>query len=185
MRVKTKNTILAVATTVAAISLPAILTGKYFESVFFFFCHWLIREQFPKQYHSVIPSTCRTITSVVFFFGVMFILPFSFSFIFAIPINYFISWVGFVKKDRDDLEYQLEKLKSSLEKDKTFSTKNCTKEELIARCKEIGMKQENIDIAIELFVERKSRKELAEKHYLTEDAIKKKKQRLKDKLNNN
>jgi hypothetical protein len=183
MHIRTKNKILAVATSVAAIFVPALLLGKVSEGVVFFFCHWLIREQFPKQYHHIIPSMCRLITSVVFFFGVSFVLPFSLSIFSAIPINYFIAWVGYTKKQCDDYEYKYEQLKAQIEKDHKFSVDNCTKEQLLARCRELGMSKENTDLAVELFVDKVSRKELAQKHFITEDGIKVKKRRMKEKLN--
>lgn len=183
MRRKTKNMILAMTVSVVAIFIPAFLFDKWFEGAIFFVCHWLIREQFPKQYHHIVPATCRLITSVTFFFGVSFILPFALSLISAIPINYFIGWVGFTKKNEEYYEHQYEKLKAQLEANKTFSTDSCTEAELVARCKELNMKPDNIQLAVELFIRNLSRKELAEKYCVETDTIKKRKQRLKEKLN--
>lgn len=183
MKRKTKNLILAIAVSVVAIFIPSWLTGKWFEGVVFFICHWLIREQFSQQYHHIIPSMCRLITSVTFFFGVSFILPFTLSLISAIPINYFIGWIGFTKSQADYYEYRYEKMKSKLEKNKDFSTDNCTEEELISRCKELHMKKEDTTIAIEFFIYHTSRKELAERYCVETETIKKRKQRMKEKLN--
>ena len=148
MRRKTKNMILAVAVSVAAIFIPAWLFNKWFEGIIFFICHWLIREQYPMQYHHIIPATCRLITSTTFFFGVSFILPFTLSLISAIPINYFIGWVGFTKKQADSYEYKYEKLKAELERKSEFNTDTCTEEQLIARCKELNIKQKTMSLEI-------------------------------------
>ena len=183
MRRKTKNMILAMAVSVVAIFVPAFLLNKWFEGAIFFVCHWLIREQFPKQYHHIVPATCRLITSVTFFFGVSFILPFALSLISAIPINYFIGWVGFTKKNEEYYVYKYEKLKAQLEAKKPFSTDSCTEAELIARCKELGMKPDNIDLAIELFIKKTKQSKIADKLCVNEAAICIRKYRLKEKLN--
>ena len=183
MRRKTKNMILAMAVSVVAIFVPAFLFNKWFEGAIFFVCHWLIREQFPKQYHHIVPATCRVITATTFFFGVSFILPFALSLISAIPINYFIGWVGFTKKNEEYYEYKYEKLKAQLEAKKPFSTDSCTEAELIARCNELRMRKDDISLAIELFIHNTPRKELAEKYCVETETIKKRKQRMKEKLN--
>lgn len=183
MRAKIKNLILAIAVSVVAIFVPAFLLNKYVEGVVFFVCHWLIREQFEKQYHHIIPAMCRLITSTIFFFGVSFILPFTLSLISAIPINYFIGWVGFTKKQAEYYEYKYEKLKSKLEEKKQFDTDTCTEEELLVRCKELRMKENDITLAVEFFINRTPRKVLAERYCVEQQAIKKRKQRMKEKLN--
>lgn len=183
MKAKTKNLILAIAVSVVAIFIPALLFNKWIEGVVFFVYHWLIREQFPKQYHHIIPAMCRLITSTIFFFGVSFILPFALSLISAIPINYFIGWVGFTKIQADYYEYKYNKIKAQLEKDNNFFTDYCTKQELIMRCNKLRMKKENIELAIEFFINHTSRKELAERYCVEQEAIKKRKQRMKEKLN--
>lgn len=183
MRRKTKNMILAVAVSVAAIFTPAFILGKYFEGIVFFVCHWLIREQYPMQYHHIIPATCRLITGATFFFGMSFILPFTLSLFSAIPINYFIGWIGFSKKQAEYYEYKYLKIKAQLEEKKEFNTDNCTEEQLVARCKELNMKPHNVKLAIDFFIHQKSRKELAEEYCIEIESIKQRKRRMKNKLN--
>jgi predicted membrane protein len=169
---------------VVAIFVPAIIFNKIFEGIFFFICHWLIREQFPKQYHHIIPATCRLITSVVFFFGVSFILPFAISLFSAIPINYFIGWVGFTKKQADDFEIKYLRIKKELEKKSEFNTDICTKSELISRCNELHFSKEKTELAIEFFINKTKQSELADKFCVDEKSIQQSKRRLKQKLNN-
>lgn len=184
MRRKRINLILAIAVSVIAIFVPSWLFDKWVEGIVFFICHWLIREQFSRQYHHIIPAMCRLITSVTFFFGVSFILPFALSLLSAIPINYFVGWVGFTKKTADYFEVKYENLKAEIEKSKEFDVDTCTEEQLVARCRELGMKKEQVDLAIEFFIRKTSRKDLAEKYYIETDSIKKRKQRMRTKLNN-
>lgn len=151
MRTKTKNAILAVITSVAAIFLPALLFNKWLEAVVFFVCHWLIREQFPKQYHHIVLAMCRLITSSVFFFGVSFVLPKELSLFSAIPICYLISWVGFTKKQADDYEVQCERLKEMY----------CNeKETLLVKCRLAKLSARDTEIAVMYFYEKKTPKEI-------------------------
>lgn len=181
---KAKNMILAVAVSVAAIFVPAWILGKWFEGIVFFVCHWLIREQYPMQYHHIVPATCRLITSVTFFFGMSFILPFTLSLCSAIPINYFIGWVGFTKKKAEYYEYKYYKLKAKIEANKEFDADTCTEEELIARCRELKMKPQAVKLAIDMFIHKKSRKELAQEYCIETNSIKQRKRRMRKDLNN-
>jgi hypothetical protein len=185
MKNKIKNTILAVVVSIIAIFIPSFLFNKWIEGIVFFFCHWFIREQFPKQYHHIVPAMCRLITSIVFFFGVSFVLPFALSLVSAIPINYFIGWVGFTKKQADYYELKYFRLKEKLEQKREFNTETCTETELIERCKELRLSEENTRLAIEFFIKKTKQSEIADKLCVDEHAIRTRKLRLKKKLNNN
>lgn len=183
MTTKTKNLILAIIVSVVAIFLPAFIFDKWREAIFFFICHWLIRQQFSKQYHHIIPAMCRLITSVVFFFGVSFVLPMEYSFLSAIPINYFIGWVGFTKKQADTYELKYNRLKEKLEKNKEFNTDTCTEQQLIARCRELHFSEENTKLAIEFFIKKTKQSKIADELCINEKSVQTRKQRLKEKLN--
>ena len=171
------------AVSVVAIFVPAFILNKWFEGAIFFVCHWLIREQFPKQYHHIVPAMCRLITSVVFFFGVSFILPFALSLISAIPINYFIGWVGFTKKQADTYQMKYERLKAQLQKDKEFDVDNCPREELINRCAELRLSPEDTELAVKLFMRDSKQLEIANELCIEERSVQQKKRRLRQKLN--
>lgn len=183
MSKKTKNIILAVVTSAIAIFLPAWLLNKWAEAVFFFMCHWVIREQYPKQYHHILPATCRVITGAVFFFGVCFVLPRDLSLLSAIPINYFVGWVGFTKKQADTYELKYNRLKEQLEKDNEFDVETCTEEQLFERCREIGLSQENTELAFEFFVKKTKQSVIADELCINEKSVQTRKKRLKQKLN--
>lgn len=184
MKTKTKNLILAIITSVVAIFIPSLIFDKWIEGVVFFFCHWFIREQYEKQYHHIVPAMCRLITSIIFFFGVSFILPFALSLFSAIPICYFISWVGFTKKQADYYELKYTRLKEELERKSEFNTDTCSKDELIARCNELHFSKDKTELAIEFFINKTKQSELADKFCVDEKSIQQSKRRLKQKLNN-
>lgn len=151
MKAKIKNIVMAVITSIIAIFLPALIFNKWVEAIVFFVCHWLIREQFPKQYHHIVLSMCRLITSSVFFFGVSFVLPKELSLFSAIPICYFISWVGYTKKQADDYEVQCTRLKE----------KYCNeKEDLLVKCRKARLSERDTELAIMYFYEKKTPKDI-------------------------
>lgn len=151
MTTRTKNRIWAIITTIVAIFIPSFIFNKYIEGFVFFFCHWVIREQYSKQYHHIIPSMCRLITSIVFFFGVSFMLPFGISLFSGIPICYFISWVGYTKKQSDYFESECRYLRE----------KYCNeKEELLLSCRQAKLSERDTEIAIKYFYEHKTPKEI-------------------------
>ena len=115
MTTKTKNLILLYVTLFISAFIPALIWNKWAEAVIFIICHSFVRPQFKKQYHHIIPAVCRTISACVVFFGISFMLPLNLSFFSAIPICYFISWVGFIKKKNDELEIRCDELEIEIE----------------------------------------------------------------------
>lgn len=151
MKSKIKNSILAVVVSIIAIFVPSLIFNKWIEGIFFFFCHWFIREQFSKQYHHIIPAMCRLITGVVFFFGVSFVLPMGLSLFSAIPINYLIGWVGFTKKQADYYETQCKRLREEYCDEKNI---------LITKCRKACLNERDTEIAIMYYYEHKTPKEI-------------------------
>lgn len=151
MRTKTKNKILLFLVVIIASLIPALIFGKWLEAIIFILCHTLIRPQFPKQYHHIIPGMCRIISGVVAFFGISFVLPLTWSLLSAIPINYFISWIGFVKRDRDDLEVKCMWLREKLYQ---------PEEQLLLKCREVGLSDRDTKIAKMYYIERKTPKDI-------------------------
>lgn len=170
---KIKNAILAIVITAIAILIASLLTGKYIEGILFFFIHWFIREQFPKQYHYVVPSMCRTVSAIVFFFGTCFILPFNMSILSAVPICYFIGWVGYKAKLGDLYLMNI---------DKPFNINTCTEKELRKRCEQLRISTENTELAVEFFIKQTKQSIIAERLCIDEKSVTTRKKRLKQKL---
>lgn len=115
MKTTTRNKIYVFAVLFISAIIPAIILNRWFEAFIFVLCHWFIRIQFPKEYHHVVPEMCRIITACVTFFGICLILPIQYSLFSAIPINYLIAWVGFIKKTSDEFEVKCEELEIEIE----------------------------------------------------------------------
>lgn len=151
MKTKTKNLILLFLVVIIASLIPALIFGKWLEAIIFILCHTLIRPQFKKQYHHIIPAMCRSISGVVAFFGISFVLPLSWSLLSAIPINYFISWVGFVKRDRDDLEVKCMWLREKLAQPEV---------KFFEKCRKAGLSERDTKLAKMYYIDRKTPKDI-------------------------
>ena len=164
LKTTTKNTILAIITTVIASFIPALIFGKYIEAIIFFVCHTLIRQQFKDQYHHIIPAMCRVITASVFFFGVCFVLPIELSLISAIPINYLISWVGAIKKQSDVFEVKCERQRKQI--NELLNRDNTPLNNLPAKCRQMKISQRDTKIAVMYYLENYKPKQIW--HWLCE-----------------
>lgn len=151
MNTKTKNEILSVLTVIVASSIPALIFNKWIEAAVFIMCHTLVRPQFPRQYHHVIPAMCRLITALVLFFGVSFVLPFGLSLFSAVPINYIISWIGFEKAQ---LDYYTRKCAELQER---FCNE---KEELLRKCRLANLSKRDTEIAVMYYYDKMTPKEI-------------------------
>lgn len=158
MNTKTKNLILSILVVIVASSVPAIIFGKYLEALTFLIAHTLIRPQFPRQYHHIVPAICREITGVVFFFGIVMSLPISISLVSAIPINYLVGWIGDVTATRDFYEVQCNTMKARI--DKLLEKLQDPREELLARCRKADLSARDTEIALMYYCDRKTAKDI-------------------------
>ena len=152
MNTKIKNEILGILTAIAASIIPALIFNKWIEAAVFLVCHTLIRPQFPRQYHHVVPAMCRLITALVFFFGITFVLPLSWSLASAIPINYFISWIGFEKATLQYYQRKCEELQEVYVGN--------DKGELIQKCHIADLSRRDTEIAVKYYHEKWTPKEI-------------------------
>lgn len=160
MNIKTKNLILGYLVVIIASSIPAIILSKYVEAIIFIICHTLIRPQEDREYHNIIPKICRLITSIVFFFGIFFVLPIGLSLFSAIPISYFIGWVGNVKATSDYYENKSFKFENKLNE---LKDKYCNeKEDLLLKCRKAKLSERDTNFALMYFYEGKTPKEIWE-----------------------
>ena len=144
---------------IVALVVPALILGKWIEAIFFFFCHWFIREQFKFQYHHILHAICRTLTGVILFAGVCAVLPLAWSLVSAIPICYLVSWVGSVKKQSDLKEIKISELLESLEKLKKKYEKT-PEQEMIEKCRKANLSKRDTEVAVKYFVEKQRPKEI-------------------------
>ena len=151
MTTKTKNTILLIVVAIIATLIPALIFGKWLEAIIFILAHTLIRPQYPRQYHHIVPAVCRIISACVLFFGVSFILPLELSLLSAVPINYFISWVGKVKADADYYEMACNMLRERVAD---------TREVLLINCRKASLSERDTKIALMYYYEKQTPKDI-------------------------
>jgi hypothetical protein len=92
--------------------------------------------------------------------------------IFGFCIDYF----AYKYKDYEDLRCQVFK---------PFSVDTCTIGELLTRCREVGLSEENTELAIEFFIKKTKQSEIADRLCINEKSVQIRKKRLRQKLNKN
>lgn len=170
---------------VAFLFITAFIFDKYIESVLFCISHHLIRYAFKNQFHCGKTAVCLTFTFGIGWLGISNTFPLELSLVSCIPICFIISFLGFIAQDRLDLYVINKELKEKLENKGEFNTDTCTKDELIARCRELKFSEENTNLAIEFFIKKTKQSKIADELCVDESTIRIRKLRLKKKLNKN
>jgi hypothetical protein len=66
---------------------------------------------------------------------------------------------------------------------RNFCTDNCTEHELLKRCFEVGLSEENTKLAIEFFIKKTQQSKIADELCINRKSVQIRKKRLKQKLN--
>lgn len=162
-----------------AIGLMAFLTEKCIETVALFISFICLRYAFSKTYHSNSFWLCILISIVVFIVAILFMPNKHLSLLTCIIFGLIIDYVAYKVKDYSDLELSMQEFT----KPKPFSVDNCTQEELLQRCRELHLSEDNTNLAIEFFIKKTKQSVLADKLSIDELSISRRKHRLKQKLN--
>lgn len=134
---------------------------------------------------------CMIVSTLICLFGLYLSLPIGVSFISSVVIGVgfaIITWhiqdLINLKAKYDEINQELKMLKANIAKDATFNVEKCTKEQLIARCKELKLSSETTELAIELFINNTKQSLIASKLCIEEKSVQQHKRRLRKKLNN-
>lgn len=147
----------------------------------------MARINIEKKYavwHFATISTCMLVSTSICSFGVYLSLPISVSLISNIIVGVVFAIITWKIQEVIDMKAEYAKLKETLEQEKVFDADKCTLDELVARCKELRFSEENIQLAIELFIKKTKQSKLADDLCVDEATIRIRKLRLKKKLNN-
>lgn len=142
-----------------------------------------IEEKFAILHFATV-SACICVSTMVCWFGLYLSLPMNISLISNIVVGVIFAIITWKIQEVIDMKADYEKLKEKLEADKVFNTETCTKEELIARCKELRLNKENIDLAVKFFIDKTKQSVIADELCVDEKSVQMRKRRLKKKLNN-
>lgn len=160
----------------ATISLMAIVTGKYIETIGLFVSFVSLRYAFEKTWHSKSFWRCIFISCVVFVVGISFVPNKGVSLLACIAFGLCIDYVAYKYKDYEDIRLELYK---------PFNVDTCTRAELLTRCREVGLSEENTELAVEFFVKKTKQSEIADRLCINEKSVQIRKKRLRQKLNKN
>lgn len=158
----------------ATIALMAVITGKYIETIGLFVSFVALRNDFGKTWHSKRFWRCIYISCIVFVFSIGFVPNKGVSILACIAFGLCIDYVAYKYKDYEDIRLELYK---------PFNVDTCTRAELLTRCREIGLSEENTELAVEFFIAKTKQRIIADRLCVTEEAVHKRKLRLRKKLN--
>lgn len=151
----------------------AYLIGKVGEGIVALISYSLLRWCFPTTWHHKKTLNC-TIYSILIFSALNTLaLPFAVSILSTVVLS-----LG--------LTYGLYKLQVLIDNQiivRNFCTDNCTEQELIDRCREIHLSEENIKLAVEFFIKKTKQSIIADNLCINEKSVQIRKKRLKEKLN--
>lgn len=149
----------------AFIFICAWVFNKYAEAIMFCISHTIIRAIFKKQYHCGKTAICLFLTFTIAFFGIMYTLPVEVSLLSAIPICWFISWVGFIAQDRIDCYVLLKELK-------TKTIWEMDENELANYCYAKGIRGDMLEFVIMVLIDQMKYEEIGDKLGYSVDTLK-------------
>lgn len=157
-----------------SIGVVMCLTGKFIETAFLLVGFFWFRYAFEKTYHDKSFRVCVYLSIFILTFAILFMPNKNLSLLGCIVFALLIDFGAYKVKDYQDL---------LLDKNKPFNVNTCTQAELINRCREIGLSEENTSLAIEFFIKKTKQSVLADKLFINEKSVQIRKKRLKEKLN--
>jgi hypothetical protein len=160
----------------ATIALMAVITGKYIEIIGLFVSFVALRYAFEKTWHSKSFLRCIFISCIVFIVGIAFVPNKGVSILACVAFGLCIDYVAYKYKDYEDIRLELYK---------PFNVDTCTRAELLTRCREIGLSEENTELAVEFFITKTKQSEIADLLCINEKSVQIRKKRLRQKLNKN
>lgn len=149
----------------AFIFVCAWIFNKYTEAVLFCISHLVIRAIFNKQYHCDKTALCLFLTMTIAFFGIMHTFPVALSLLSAIPICWFISWIGFIAQDRVDCYSLIKKLKNK-------SIWQMEENELADYCYAKGVRGDMLEFVIMVLIYQMKYEEIGKKLGYSVDTLK-------------
>lgn len=153
-----------------------VITGKYIETIGLLVSFVALRNAFGKTWHSKSFWWCIFISCAIFAATIAFVPRRGVSIFACIIFGLCIDYLAYKYRDYDDLRLQAIK---------PFNVDTCTQAELLTRCRECGISEENTNLAIDFFIKKTKQSAIAARLCIEEHAVTTRKLRLKKKLNRN
>ena len=158
---------------VLSIILPFVLiTGKYIESVFQIIAFLILRYKFDTTYHAQTSIACFFITITVGILAVVLMFSLKSSLLSCLLMALFVTFVSWL------VQYIID-----LQKSQPFDLNNCTREEFLARCREVNLSNESVEIALAyIFDKSTTLQDIADKYNIDYYSAKQRVRRIRRKL---
>lgn len=153
--------------------------SRHIEFVLIFLPYFVSKGWYQKQYHSKSLKQCCLISIMVFAFAVTMVVPQNFSMCCSFAVG---TSIAYGSSKIADINERLEKYDKLIEQ-KPFSVDNCTEKELLERCQELKLSEENTRLAVHFFVKKTKQSIIAEELCIDEHSVTVRKRRLKKQLN--
>lgn len=163
----------------------AVLIGKPFEFALIFLPYFITKGFYSRQWHANSLKQCFMLSLGIFAFLTTIALPKDMSVLVALILGLLAAYVsyraGVIQFKLRDYEYIEPRYTAMTEK--PFNTDTCTESELIARCRQIRLSDENTALAVEFFIRKTKHSIIADRLSIDEKSVTTRKKRLKIKLN--
>lgn len=153
--------------------------GRSIEFLLIFLPYFVSKGWYQKQYHSKSLKKCCLISIAVFAFAVTMVVPRQFSINCSSAVGTSIAYASYKVSDINERLDRLDKLTEQ----KPFSVDNCTESELLDRCYELKLSEENTNLAVHFFIKKTKQSVIAEQLCIDEHSVAVRKRRLKVRLN--
>lgn len=157
----------------------SFLVGKPIEFVLIFLPYFVTKGLYARQYHSASLKHCLLLSIGIFAFAVLITVPKEYSICCSLFVGLIIA---FASCKVGEVQVKL-KAYAELTTSKPFNVDTCTEMELLERCNELHLSQENMDLAVEFFIRKTKQSILADKYCVDEKSIQMRKRRFRAKLN--
>lgn len=164
------------------------LINKPIEFLLIFIPYFITKEFYTRQWHSNSLKHCFLLSIAIFALTTTIILKKSFSIILSFFVGIIISYLSykagdiqFKLEDYNFIEPKYNFLKSFYENNinKPFKVDTCSENELLEKCKQLHLNEENTMLAVEFFIKNTKHSILADKLCIQEKSITIRKSRLK------
>lgn len=173
----------------------SVLMGKPFEFILIFAPYFVTKQLYARQYHATSLKQCLLLSLGIFSFLMVITLPSTMSLLTSLAIGILTPYLsykcGVIQFKLKDYAYieprfnQLVEFYNAHTIAKPFCVDDCSVDELLARCSELGFSKENTDLAITFFVDKTKHKIIADKLCIDVKSVTMRKRRMRDKLNKN
>lgn len=157
----------------------SFLVGKPIEFALIFLPYFATKSLYERQYHSASLKHCLLLSIGIFAFAVLITVPKEYSICCSLFIGLIIA---FASCKVGEVQVKL-KAYAELTAPKLFNVDTCTETELLDRCAELRLSQENTELAVEFFIRKTKQRVIADRLCVDEKSVTMRKQRLKQKLN--